>query len=148
MSLFEKINQDIKQAMLAKDKDKLTALRAAKAAFLLAKTESSDKDLSTEQELKIIQKLVKQRQDSAIVYQEQNREDLYEQEILEYNVLSEYLPKQLSEEEIKDILNEIIKETRASSIKDMGKVMGVATKKLAGKADNKIVSQIIKSILS
>ncbi len=148
MKISEKINSDLKQAMRDKDKIKLTALRAAKSAFLLAKTETANKDLADEKELSIIQKLVKQRKDSAAIYNEQNRKDLYDQEIREAEILSEYLPKQLSEPELIDIINEIIKEIGAESIKDMGKVMGVATKKLSGKADNKVISEIVKNMLT
>ncbi len=148
MKISEKINSDLKQAMRDKDKIKLTALRAAKSAFLLAKTESSEKDISDERELSIIQKLVKQRQDSASIYKEENRQDLYEQENTEAEILSEYLPEQLSEEKLESFIKEIIKETGAESIKDMGKVMGFATKKLAGKADNKTISGMVKKMLS
>lgn len=148
MKISERINSDLKQAMREKNKVKLTALRAAKSAFLLAKTESSNKDLSDERELSIIQKLVKQRHDSASIYKEQNRPDLFEQENAEAEILSEYLPEQLSEEKLEAFIKEIIIETGAESIKDMGKIMGVATKKLAGKADNKTISGIVKKMLS
>lgn len=147
MSIFERINTDIKKAMLAKDKNRLTALRAAKSAFLLAKTESGDKNIPPEKEISIIQKLVKQRKESADIYKDQGREDLYQQEITEAEVLSEYLPEQLSEAEIVEIIEKVIKDTGASSMKDMGKVMGIASKQLAGKADNKIISNIVKAKL-
>jgi uncharacterized protein YqeY len=148
MSLFDQINNDIKQAMLNKEKEKLEALRAVKAAFLLAKTEKGDDELSSEKEISIIQKLVKQRKDSAEVYSKNNRPELAEKENKEAEYISAYLPKQLTEEEIKAELESIIKETGAMSMKDMGKVMGIATKKMAGKADGKVISAIVKQMLS
>ncbi len=148
MSILEKVNSDIKKAMLAKDKIRLTALRAAKSAFLIASTESSDKSISTEKELQIIKKLIKQRQDSAAIYKEQNREELYEQEVKEAEILLEYLPEQMAPDQIKEIVSKIINESGASSIKDMGKVMGIAAKQLSGKADNKMVSEIVKDLLT
>lgn len=148
MSLFEEINNDIKKAMLAKDKVKLTALRAVKSAFLLEKTsKGSNTDISTDVELKIIQKLVKQRKDAAEIYKSNNRMDLYEPEIAESNIIESYLPKQLSEDEITEIVKTIVEKTGASSMKDMGKVMGLATKELAGKADGKLISGIVKGLL-
>lgn len=148
MSIFDKINNDIKKAMLAKDKERLTALRAAKSAFLLTKTESGDKNITSEKEISIIQKLVKQRRESAEIYKEQGRKDLYQQEITEADVLSEYLPEQLSEVEIAKVIEKVIAETDSTTMKDMGKVMGVASKQLAGKADNKMISKIVKEKLS
>lgn len=148
MSIFEKINDDIKKAMIAKEKEKLEALRAVKAAFLLAKTETADSDLSEEKEIQIVQKLVKQRRDAAEIYKQQNRQDLYEPETFQADVISTYLPAQLSEEEIKVIVSEIIKDQNASSMKDMGKVMAAANAKLAGKADGKTISILVKSMLS
>lgn len=148
MSIFEKINDDIKKAMIAKEKEKLEALRAVKAAFLLAKTETADSELSEEKEIQIVQKLVKQRRDAAEIYKQQNRQDLYEPEIFQADVISAYLPAQLSEEEIKVIVSEIIKDQNASSMKDMGKVMAAANAKLAGKADGKTISILVKSMLS
>ncbi len=148
MCIFNTINEDIKKAILAKDKLKLMALRAAKAAFLLAKTETGNKELSDEREIQIIQKLVKQRQDSAAIYKEQNREDLFKQESCEAEILSQYLPEQISNETLTEIIKGIITEIKADSIKDMGKVMGVATKKLAGQSDNKTISDIVKKLLS
>jgi uncharacterized protein len=148
MSIIERINSDIKKAMLAKDKIRLTALRAAKSAFLLASTETSDKNISPAKELQIIRKLIKQRHDSASIYKEQNRPELYEQESMEAEILSEYLPAQMDTAEVKDIIKSIIDETGASSIKDMGKVMGIATKKLSGRADNKTVSEIVREFLT
>jgi len=148
MSLFEKINHDIKSAMLSKDKDRLETLRSVKSAFLLAKTEKGGShDLSQEQEIKIIQKLFKQRNDSADIYNQQNRPDLYEKEIKEASILQEYLPEQMSEEELTKILKEIIAEVGASSPADIGKVMGPATKKLAGKADGKTISAKARELL-
>ena len=148
MSIFEKINDDIKKAMIAKEKEKLEALRAVKAAFLLAKTETADSDLSEEKEIQIVQKLVKQRRDAAEIYKQQNRQDLYGPETFQADVISTYLPAQLSEEEIKVIVSEIIEDQNASSMKDMGKVMAAANAKLAGKADGKTISILVKSMLS
>ena len=148
MSIFDKINEDIKTAMKARDKEKLEALRAVKAAFIIAKTETGADDISAEKEIQIVQKLVKQRRDSAQIYKEQNRMDLYEPENFQAEVISEYLPAQLSEDELKTILAEIVKEQNASGMKDMGKVMGIANAKLAGKADGKTISTIVKSMLS
>jgi len=147
ISIFDQINEDIKQAMLAKEKDKLEALRAIKAAFLLAKTEGGNNELNYEKELQIIQKLVKQRQDAAEIYKSQNRPDLYEPEIFQAEIIAKYLPAQLSESEIKAVVTEVIKEQNATSIKDMGKVMGAANAKLAGQTDNKTLSNIIKQML-
>ena len=148
MSIFDKINNDIKQAMLAKEKERLEALRAIKAAFLLAKTEGGNSDLTAEKEIAIIQKLVKQRQDAAEIYKTQNRPDLYEPENFQAKVISEYLPEQLSEDKIKEIVAEIVNELGATSIKDMGKIMNAASAKLAGQTDNKTLSSIIKTMLS
>lgn len=148
MSLFDKINTDIKQAMLNKEKEKLEALRSVKAAFLIAKTEKGNNELTSEKEISVIQKLVKQRKDSANVYIENNRPELAEKETKEAEFISVYLPKQMSEEEIVAELNTIISELGASTMKDMGKVMGVATKKMAGKADGKIISTKVKELLS
>ncbi len=149
MSLFTQIQEDIKKAMLAKEKDKLEALRAAKSAFLLAQTEKGAKEeLADNDAVKIIQKLVKQRKESAEIYKQQNRNDLYDKEIAEVGFLEVYLPDMLSENEIKEIIAGIITETGASSPSDMGKVMGVVTKKLAGKADNKMVAQLVKQLLA
>jgi len=149
MSLFETINYDIKKAMLAKEKVKLAALRAVKSAFLLEKTSKGGGDeISADVELKIIQKLVKQRKETAEIYKSNNRNDLYENEMAEATIIESYLPKQLSEEEIVDIVKGIIEKTGAATMKDMGKVMGMATKELAGKADGKIISSIVKQLLS
>lgn len=148
MSLTDKINQDIKTAMLAKDADTLRGLRAIKAALLLAKTEKNSSESDEETEIKMLQKLAKQRKESMTIYLEQNREDLAKIEEQELVVINNYLPKQLSEEEIFECVRNIISNTGASGVKDMGKVMGIATKELAGKADGKIVSEIVKKALS
>jgi hypothetical protein len=148
MSLSEKIAGDLISAMKAKDKVTLEAIRAAKTAFVLARSEkSADTVLSNEDELKIIQKLVKQRRESAAIYKEQNRHDLYEKEITEAEVLEKYLPAKMSDEELLNIVKEIIARTGAKSTADMGKVMGVATKELAGKADGKEISAKVKQLL-
>ena len=149
MALEEKINQDIKSAMIAKDQARLAGLRAIKAAILLVKTEKGKtEELSDETELKVLQKLAKQRKESAEIYQEQNREDLYQVEMSELAVIEAYLPQQLSEEETKAIIQGVVQETGASSMKDMGKVMGLANQKLAGQADGKTISAIVKQLLS
>lgn len=148
MSLETTINDKIKEAMKAKDKDSLEALRAVKSAILLAKTEKGGSDqLSEDSEMKLLQKLVKQRKDSAEIYKSQNRTDLYEKEIQEMKIISQFLPAQMSEEELEEVLKKIIQELGASSPSDMGKVMGVATKQLAGKADGKIIAQKVKRLL-
>jgi uncharacterized protein YqeY len=148
MSLTEKIASDLISAMKAKDKVVLEAIRAAKTAFTLARTEKSgDTVLTPEEELKIIQKLVKQRRESAAIYKEQNRPDLYEKEIIEADVLEKYLPAKMSEEELLNIIKGIIARVGAKSPADMGKVMGAATKELAGKADGKEISAKVKQLL-
>jgi len=148
MSIFNQINDDIKNAMRAKEKEKLEALRAVKSAFLLAKTETGTDEIPEEKEIQIIQKLVKQRRDSAEIYKEQNRMDLYEPEKFQADIIAKYLPEQLSEDELKAILAEIVKEQNASGMKDMGKVMGIANAKLAGKADGKTISTIVRGLLN
>ncbi|MDO9512650.1 MAG: GatB/YqeY domain-containing protein [Bacteroidales bacterium] len=149
MSLEILINNDIKSAMLAKDKRKLEALRAIKAGLLLEKTgkDTSGGEIPEEVEMKLIHKLVKQRRDSAEIFIQQNRQDLADDELFQLSIIEAYLPQQLSPEEIKTTVEKIIVQTGASSIKDMGKVMGIATKELAGKADNKSISEIIKQLL-
>ena len=148
MSLFEKITEDLKAAMLAKEKDKLEALRAIKTALIHAKTEKgSSGELTTETELMIIQKLIKQRKDSAEIFMSQGREDLYNKEMTEVKVIEKYLPDQLDENELTETLKEIIKRVNATSSKDMGIVMGTATKELAGKAENKVIAEIARKIL-
>lgn len=150
MSLKQQIDQDIKKAMLEKKKDELTALRAIKSAILLAESEkgAAGSEISEETELKLLTKQAKQRKESADLYKKEGREDLAEKELLEFEVINRYLPKQLSEAELKAELETIISEVGASSPADMGKVMGVATKKLAGKADGKAISGMVKSILA
>jgi uncharacterized protein YqeY len=149
MTLSEKISSDLINAMKAKDKVTLEAIRAAKTAFILARTEKGvDTVLSSEDELKIIQKLVKQRMESAAIYKEQNRPDLYEKEIAEATVLEKYLPAKMSQEELLNTIKGIIARIGAKSQAEMGKVMGIATKELAGKADGKEISAIVKQQLS
>jgi len=148
MSLTEKINADLITAMKTKDKESLEAIRAAKTAFILARSEKGhDYVLTPDEELKIIQKLVKQRRESAAIYKEQNRPDLYEKEVSEANVLEKYLPAKMSEEELGKVLQEIISRVGAKSPADMGKVMGVASKELAGKADGREISAKVKQLL-
>lgn len=146
MTLEEKINQDLKTAMLAKNEATVRSLRAVKSAILLAKTSGSE-TISTEDEMKMLQKLVKQRKESVDIYQQQNRTDLAKTELEEIAVIEKYLPKQMSEEEIKADLKKIIEQVGAKSAADMGKVMGAASKYFAGKADNKVVSQLVKQLL-
>jgi len=150
MSLEIKINEDIKNSMRSKDKKRLAALRAIKAELLLIKTgaDTSTTEIPKELELKTLQKLVKQRKESAKTYKEQNREDLAEEELYQAEIIEEFLPKQMSKEEVEEVIRKIIEETSASSMKDMGKVMGMAQKEIAGKADNKVVSEIVKGLLS
>jgi uncharacterized protein YqeY len=148
MSLTEKISGDLINAMKAKDKVVLEAIRAAKTAFVLARSEKgADAILTAEDELKIIQKLVKQRRESAAIYKEQNRPDLYEKEIIEADVLEKYLPAKMSDEELLNIIKGIIVRLGAKSTADMGKVMGIAIKELAGKADGKEISEKVKQLL-
>lgn len=148
MSLTEKISSDLITAMKAKDKIVLEAIRAVKTAFTLARTgKSADAVLSAEEELKIIQKLVKQRRESAAIYDEQNRKDLYDREITEAEFLEKYLPAKMSDEELLTIVKSIIERVGAKSPADMGKVMSVATKELAGKADGKEISAKVKQLL-
>jgi len=148
MSLKQQIDQDIKKAMIEKRKDELTALRAIKSAILLAESEKgASGDISSDTEIKLLTKAAKQRKDSAELYEKEGRQELAEKELLEYDVISRYLPKQLSEEELEAELKSIIDEVGASGPQDMGKVMGVATKKLAGKAEGKAISQKVKALL-
>lgn len=149
MSLEQKIMTDLKTAMLAKDEKGLRSLRAIKAAILLLKTsEGAGGELKEEDETKLLQKLVKQRKDSLEIYQQQNRTDLAQKEQEEIEIIEKFLPKQLSIEELKQELSLIINEVGAFSQADMGKVMGAATKKLAGKADGKTISAIVKELIS
>jgi uncharacterized protein YqeY len=148
MSLSEKVSADLMAAMKAKDKVVLEALRAAKTAFTLAKSEKgANSVLSADEELKIIQKLVKQRRESADIYKTQNRPDLYEKEVAEADVLEKYLPAKMSGEDLMKTLKSIIERVGAKGPSDMGKVMGVATKELAGKADGKEISAIVRQLL-
>jgi uncharacterized protein YqeY len=149
MSLFDKITQDLKAAMLAKERDKLEALRAIKTALIHAKTEKgASGELTPGAELAIIQKLIKQRKEAAEIFISQGREDLYKKEMTEVSVIEQYLPEQLSEDELTEKLRDIIKRVNASSARDMGMVMGAATKELAGKAENKVIAEIVKKILN
>ena len=150
MSLETQINSDIKSAMLQKDKASLEALRAIKSAVLLEKTSktATEGELTEAAERALLQKLEKQRKEAAEIYKGQNREDLYEAEMFQAGVIEKYLPKQLSCEEIEAELKNIIAQVGATTAKDMGKVMGTATKYFAGRADNKIVSEIVKSLLN
>ena len=139
----------MKEAMKAKDQNALTSLRAIKSAILLAQTESGAKEeLTQDQELKLLQKLVKQRKDSAAIFTEQNRPDLAQPELDQIKVIEQFLPEQLSEAEIETVITDIIAKTGAASMKDMGKVMGMASAALTGKADGKTISTIVKSKLS
>ena len=148
MELFEQISEDIKKAMLAKDKVRLEALRGVKKELLEAKTaKGSDGNLTEEQGVKILQKMVKQRKDSAGIYKEQGRPELAENELAEVAVIEQYLPAQMSDEELTVAVKEIIVEVGATDAKDMGKVMGVATKKLAGKVEGKLISEKVKALL-
>ena len=148
MALQQQIDQDIKAAMLAKDDARLRGLRAIKAALLLAKTEKGASDsLTDETETRVLQKLVKQRRESADIYKAQNREDLLTIEMEELAVIEAYLPKQLDREEIKAYVQRAIQQVGATGIKDMGKVMGVVNKELAGKADGKAISEVVKEAL-
>ena len=149
MALIDTINNDLKQAMLDKNQAAMRALRAIKSAILLAQTEKgASKDLSADKELSLLQKLVKQRKDSIEIFVQQNREDLASKEREEAEVIEKYLPAQMSEEELEAEVQQLIEETGASDMKDMGRVMGMASKKFAGKADNKLISQIVRAKLS
>jgi uncharacterized protein len=149
MSLEITINEQLKKAMLAKDEKGLRALRAIKAAILLAKTsESTSGELKSEDEIKLLQKLVKSRKDSLEIFQKQNREDLAQKESEEIEVIEKFLPKQMSEEELKEALLAIISQTGATGPSDLGKVMGLASKQLSGKADGKAISTMVKQLLT
>lgn len=148
MSLAEKIASDLINAMKGKDKVALEAIRAAKTAFLLAKSEKGpDAVLTDEDELKIVQKLVKQRRESAAIYKDQNRMDLYDKEVAEADVLEKYLPARLSDEELTGVIKSIIDRVGAKSPADMGKVMSTAVKELAGRADGREISAKVKQLL-
>ncbi len=149
MSLLDKVNADIKTAMLAKEKEKLEAIRAIKTAILVALTEKGASDtLSEEAEVKLLQKQVKQRRETATIYTQQNREDLASKETFEADIIEAYLPKQMTAEEIEAVLITIIEQVGAKAPSDMGKVMGVASKQLAGKADGRIISETVKRLLA
>jgi uncharacterized protein len=149
MSLKQQIDSDIKSAMLAKNKEELTALRSIKSLILLAETEKGvSAEISQEAESKLLMKAAKQRKESAEIFQKEGRDELAQKELLELGVISRYLPKQLSEEEITIEVKKIIEQVGAKGPQDMGKVMGTATKQLAGKADGKLTSEIVKKILT
>ena len=148
MSLEQKITADLKTAMLSKDEAGLRAIRAIKAAILLAKTGGAGKELTAEDEVKMLQKLIKQRQESIEIYKSQNRDDLANPELEEVAIISRYLPQMMSEAEIRTEVSKAIESTGAKGPGDLGKVMGVITKQLAGKADNKTVSAIVKELLT
>ena len=148
MGLKEQIDADIKKAMLAKDKDGLRALRALKSSILMAETEKGNEgQLSPEKELNLLMKSAKQRKESAEIYKQQNRQDLMETELIELEIIERYLPKQLSDDELKAKLAEIIAKVGASGPADMGKVMGVASKELSGGADGRRISTTVKELL-
>ncbi len=150
MNLENLINEDIKQAMLAKDKDKLEALRAVKSAILLEKTgkETAGNEITGDTEIKLLQRLVKQRKESAGIYKEKGRDDLAQNELFQVSVIEKYLPKQMSETELEEIVKKVISDVGANDPKDMGKVMGAANKIIAGRAENKVVADKIKLLLS
>ena len=149
MSLLKNLNDELKAAMKAKDTHKLEALRAIKSAVLLAQTSSGAGDALTEDdEIKLLQRLIKQRKDSAAIYKDQNRDDLAAPEEEQAKVIAKFLPEQLSLHEIEEIVSSIILKISAEGMKDMGKVMGMATKEMAGKADGKTISEVVKRKLS
>ncbi len=149
MGLWEKINQDLKEAMKQKDKYRLEALRAIKSQLLLLKTaEGATGEIEEAEALKVLQKMVKQRKESAELYKSKGRDDLAEEELMQAKYIEEYLPKPLSEEELTTEIKKIIDETGAQSMKDMGRVMGIATKRFAGRADNRKVSEIVRKLLN
>ena len=149
MSLEQKVMADLKTAMLAKDEKSLRSLRAIKSAIINAKTaEGFGGEIKEEDEIKMLQKLVKQRKDSLEIYEKQNREDLAVKEREEIEVIEKFLPAQMSEEALREIINKIVAETGAHSPADMGKVMGAANKQLAGKADGKAIAAIVKKLLA
>lgn len=148
MALVDSINTEIKQAMLAKEAAKLKALRAIKSALLLELTKGGDKELKEEDEIKMLQKLVKQRKDSAAIYKENGREEAAAEELEEAGFIEAFLPKQMSAEELEAAIKEIIAQVGASSMADMGKVMGMASKALAGKAEGRAIADTVKKLLS
>ncbi|MBQ5404970.1 MAG: GatB/YqeY domain-containing protein [Bacteroidales bacterium] len=148
MTLTEQIQQDMKSAMKEKNQAQLAAVRAIKAEILLAQTSGKTETVSDADVLKIIQKMVKQRQDSIAIYKEQNRQDLVDEETKQLEFIKSYLPKQMSEAEVEQAVSKIVSETGATSIKDMGKVMKAANAALAGKAESKVIADIVKKLLS
>jgi len=148
MSLLDRITKDIMTEMKNQNHKKLDALRAIKAALLLEKTSGAQVEITPEKEIQILQRLLKQRLEAADIFKKEGREDLYEKEIFQAEVIKSYLPEMLSPEQIEEKVKEIIAQVGATSLKDMGKVMGMAVKALAGKADNKLVSEIVKTLLS
>ena len=148
MTLEEKVTADMKVAMKAKDKVALRGIRAIKAAIMLLNTDGSGEEMTSEKEIKLVQKMVKQRKESLGIYIEQGRDDLADVEREEIETISRYLPQQLGEAELKVVIQQIITETAASGMKDMGKVMGIASGKLAGSADGKAISAVVKSLLA
>lgn len=147
MDFFEKINKDVMAAMKAKEKEKLSALRAIKSELLLLKTSGSNVKISEADGIKVISKLIKQRKDSAQTYKEQNRMDLYEKEMVDVPYMEAYLPKQVSDDELEQAIKKIINETGATGMKDMGKVMGAARKQLAATAEGKRIADTVKTLL-
>ena len=149
MNLFDQVSEDIKKAMLAQDKVAMDTLRGIKKEFLEAKTaKGNNGELSDEQAVKILQKMVKQRKESAEMYNSANRQELAENEMAQAAIIEKYMPAQMSESELVSILKEIIAQTGASSMKEMGKVMGIASKQLAGKADGRVISEKVKQLLA
>jgi uncharacterized protein YqeY len=149
MSLKQQIDTDIKKAMLAKNKEELEALRGIKSLILLAETEKGiSADISSETESKLLMKAAKQRKESADIFTQQGRKDLADKELLQLEIISRYLPKQLSSEGLEAELKKILEESGAKGPQDMGKVMGIATKKLAGQADGKVISDLVKKMLT
>ncbi len=148
MSLETKIMTELKTAMLAKDEAALRALRAIKSAILLAKTSGGSGEMKEEEEIKLLQKLVKQRKESLEIYKQQGRDDLARGEQDELNVIEKFLPQMMSESEVTEVIQSVIQQTGATSVADLGKVMGAVTKQLAGKADNKMVAVLVKQMLS
>ncbi len=148
MSLEKKIMEDLKAAMKAKDQAALRGIRAVKAEIMLAKTDGSGEEMNEAKEIKILQKLVKQRKDSLEIYEKQNREDLAKIEREEIPVIEKYLPKQMDEAELEEVIKALVEQVGASSMADMGKVMGMASKQLAGKADGKTISTVVRRLLS
>lgn len=149
MSLKQQIDNDIKKAMLSKNKEELEALRSIKSMILLAETDkSASGDISSDAENKLLMKAAKQRKESADIFQQQNRKDLADRELFQFDVISRYLPKQLSEDDLRISIQQIIKDVGAKGPQDVGKVMGVATKQLAGQAEGKTISDLVKKLLA